>query len=92
MDIIHDKDNHRFILPIDENNEAEVDYTIGNDGVLRLVHSEVPYNLRGQGVGKELVLKTFQKLTDEGYKATAYCSYIRAVASRDPKWSQIIKH
>ncbi|WP_290682533.1 GNAT family N-acetyltransferase [Kordia sp.] len=56
-----------------------------------LVHSEVPYNLRGQGIGKVLVEKTFEKLTDEGYKAIAICSYVKAVAKRSEKWKTIIE-
>jgi predicted GNAT family acetyltransferase len=56
-----------------------------------LVHSEVPYQLRGRGIGKELVLKTFEKLTEEGYKAVAICTYIKAIKNRDPKWKEIIE-
>ena len=56
-----------------------------------LVHSEVPYNLRGQGIGKILVEKTFEKLTEEGYKAVAVCSYIQAVAKQSKKWNTIIE-
>ena len=89
LDIKHDKDNNRFILDI--NGElAKVEYRL-KDGKMYLVHSEVPYNLRGQGIGKVLVEKTFEQLTDEGYKAIAVCSYVKAVARRSDKWSKIIE-
>lgn len=88
LDIVHDKDNKRFTLDI--NGElAKVDYSI-RDGKMYLNHSEVPFNLRGQGIGKVLVEKTFEQLTKEGYKAVAVCSYIRAVAQRSDKWNTII--
>jgi len=58
---------------------------------MALNHSEVPYNLRGQGIGKVLVEKTFEQLTKEGYKAVAICSYIKVVARRSDKWSTIIQ-
>ncbi|MGB1039345.1 MAG: GNAT family N-acetyltransferase [Flavobacteriales bacterium] len=90
MDIIHDKDKRQFILPLSDGLKAKVEYILDNSNDMRLVHSEVPYELRGQGVGKDLVLKTFEKLTEEGYTATAICSYIRAVAKRHPTWSSII--
>jgi predicted GNAT family acetyltransferase len=92
MEIIHDTKNNEFILPLENNLSAKVVYTLDSCNGMRLIHSEVPYELRGQGIGKELVLKTFQKLTDEGFEATAVCSYIRATARRDEKWKTIIKH
>ena len=90
LEITHDKENNRFTLDI--NGEiGKVDYTL-KDNKMYLVHSEVPYNLRGRGIGKVLVEKTFEQLTKEGYEAVAVCSYIRAVAGRSQKWSEIIKH
>jgi len=87
--IKHDKENHRFILDI--NGElAKVDYKL-KDNKMYLVHSEVPYNLRSQGIGKVLVKKTFEKLTSEGYIAVAICSFIKAVASESEKWKEIIE-
>ena len=90
MEIIHDKKNKSFILPLDNGLKANVDYILENETSMKLVHSEVPISLRGEGIGKELVLKTFDKLTNEGFEATAVCSYIRAVAKRHSKWSKII--
>ncbi|QDH78573.1 N-acetyltransferase [Echinicola soli] len=90
MDIIHDKTNKEFVLPLENGTKATVSYILDNASEMRLVHSEVPPALRGQGVGKELVLKTFEKLTEEGYRAKAVCRYVRHVARRDPKWSGII--
>lgn len=88
-EIIHDVENKQFILPVDDDLVATVNYIL-EDKMMRLVYSEVPTVLRGQGIGKELVEKTFQKLTDEGFEAIAICSYIRAIAMRSPKWSEII--
>ncbi len=68
---------------------AKVDYKM-RDGKMHLLYSEVPYGLRSNGIGKELVEKTFEKLTEEGYQAVAICSYIRAIALGSPKWNTII--
>ncbi|WP_296385021.1 N-acetyltransferase [Winogradskyella sp.] len=89
LDIVHDKENKRFTLDI--NGElAKIDYSI-RDGKMYLNHSKVPFNLRGQGIGKVLVEKTFEQLTKEGYKAVAVCSYIKAVARRSEHWKTIIQ-
>lgn len=89
LTVIHEKDNHKFTLDIN-GEEAKVEYVV-KEGKMYLIHSEVPYLLRGRGIGKELVLKTFEKLTEEGYKAVAVCSYIKAVKNRDPYWKDIIE-
>jgi len=88
LNILHDKEKQRFTL--DVNGElAKVEYQI-KDEKMYLVHSEVPYNLRGQGIGKVLVEKTFEKLTEEGYEGVAVCSFIKAVKNRSPHWKEII--
>jgi len=93
MEIIHDKVNKEFVLPLVKGQKAKIRYTSDDASkMIRLVYSEVPEALRGQSIGKELVLKTFEKLTEEGYKATAVCPYIKHVVKKDPKWSTIINH
>lgn len=88
LHIVHDKENQRFTLDIN-GEQAKVDYELKDDKMF-LVHSEVPYNLRGQGIGKVLVEKTFEKLTEENYKAVAVCSYIKAIKNRSEYLKKII--
>ena len=89
MNIVHDKENQRYTMGI--NGElAKVEYTLRDDKMY-LVHSEVPNNLRGQGIGKVLVEKTFEKLAEENYAAVAVCSYIQAVKNRSEYWKEIIE-
>lgn len=88
--LIHDTENNRFNLQLENEETAYVSYK-KNGNHLDLTYSEVPTSLRGKGIGKELVIKTFEKIEEDGYTATAYCSYIRAVATRDPYWSKKIK-
>lgn len=89
-EIIHDTESRQFILHLPNELKAFVSYTLEGK-TMRLTYSEVPPILRGQGVGKELVEKTFEKLTEEGYEAVAICGYIRVTAQRSPKWSKIIR-
>lgn len=88
MTLIHDKDKHQFTMEVD-GETATVDYTMKN-GKMHLVYSEVPFNIRGQGIGKVLVEKTFEKLKEEGYQAVAVCGYVKSVAQRSDKWNVII--
>lgn len=88
--IIHNKAKHQFEMHINDDSIAFIEYSIKGKH-LNLLHAEVPRELRGQGIGKDLVLKSFALIEDKGYTATAYCSYIRAVAMRSDKWKDIIK-
>lgn len=87
--LIHNKNQHQFELMLENGEKAIVQYRKeGNH--LSLLHSEVPHALRGGRIGKELLEKTFEAIEKAGLTATAYCSYIRAVAKRSSKWNKII--
>ncbi len=83
----HQPDQHQFQLYV-HGQTAWVDYRMRGN-IMYLVHAEVPYRLRGRGVGKELVEKVFEYLEAHDLKAIPVCSFIRTVARRHPKWSQV---
>ena len=89
--IIHNTEKNRFELPLDNQLVAIITYS-RQDNYLVLNHSEVPNELKGKGIGKELVLKTFEQIEKEGLTATATCSYIRAVAQRSAYWKNKINY
>ena len=88
--IEHDPVRRQYVMHVG-GERAFVDY-VDRDGIRCLVHSEVPAALRGKGVGKVLVEGTFRHLTDDGHRARAVCSYIRAVAKRSATWREVIDH
>lgn len=77
-EIKHLPEKKRFEMQVGEY-VATVRYSLEDD-IYYLVHSEVPYQLRGQGIGKELVEKTFQYIKENDLKAKPICSYIVKVA------------
>lgn len=87
--IRHNKFDRQFELSFKNGEKAFVCYTKkGNH--LNLIHTEVPTHLRGQGIGKELVLKTFDTIRKEGYTATAHCTCIKAVRQQNPAYADLI--
>ena len=92
-EITHDKENSQLYLEA-EGARALVDYKIRNDRMY-LTHSEVPHELRGNGIGKVLVEKSLEKLIAEGYdkkyRIIAKCPFIKYVADKSEKWSEIIE-
>ena len=87
--IKHKPEQKRFELELENGLTAFIMYKRKNDH-LALIHSEVPESLRGQGIGKKLVLKTLEQIEKEGLTATAYCPYIKAVVLDSEKWKNII--
>lgn len=87
-ELTHNANDRQFFLFADEH-KAFIDYTI-EDGQYQLNHSEVPQALRGQGVGRVLVEKTFEAIEKEGKTAVAHCSYIRHIAKQSSRWDGII--
>ena len=89
LTVEHDKANSRFTMAINKD-LALVEYQF-TKGKMYLLHSEVPLQLRGRGIGLVLVTKTFERLTAEGYKAVAVCAFIKAIARRSEKWNKVIQ-
>lgn len=92
-DITHDKENSQLYLEAD-GAKALIDYKIRNDRMY-LTHSEVPVELRGNGIGKILIEKGLTKLVEEGYdkkyRIIAKCPFIKYVVAESGKWSDIIE-
>ena len=90
--VIHDKENNQLYLEA-EGARALIDYKIRKNRMY-LTHSEVPVELRGNGIGKILVEKSLEKLLEESYdkeyKIIAKCSFIKYVVAKNPKWSEIV--
>lgn len=85
----HNKENQSFVMEFD-GGQAEVNYSV-RDGVFYLNHSEVPRHLRGKGIGKVVVEKTFEYLEENGIKAISVCSYIRIIAQRNSRWHKFLR-
>lgn len=60
------------------------------DGVLDLVHTEVPDALSGRGVGSRLAQGVFDQLRASGRKAKLSCSFLQAWAPRHPEVADLV--
>lgn len=59
------------------------------DGVYDLVHTKVPEELSGQGVGKQLVTQTLDYLRNNGQKAIGTCSFVARFFERNPSYADV---
>ncbi len=85
------KDNqkkNRFEVKIDSS-IAFVEY-IKNDGITSLVHTEVPEELAGQGIGSKMLGKVLSKLRDDGGKVKIQCPFIKNYVEKHPEYKEIV--
>lgn len=85
--IEHHPEFRLFVMKVGDD-FAKIEYT-ERDNCYYLVHSEVPKHLRGQGIGKILIEKTFEYLHNHKIKGIAVCSYIKAIVDRSEKLKKI---
>lgn len=86
MTINHDEEVRQYSLEVDMG-EAYVDYRdVG--GVRDLHYSYVSPELRGRGIGRELVSETFESIMAERLPARISCGYVASVARTRSEWAE----
>jgi len=81
-DVIDNTERHRLELRID-GHLAHLDYT-DHDGVLTLVHTVVPDELGGRGLGGVLVQAALAKAIAGGRKVVPQCPYAKSWLDKHP--------
>jgi predicted GNAT family acetyltransferase len=80
-------ERHRFELDAD-GHVAFSDYTRAN-GVLTILHTEVPKALEGRGVGSALIRGVLDAARAEGLKVRTKCEFAKAYVDRHPEYADV---
>ena len=83
--------NHEFVLRVDGERLGFLEFTRPEVGVMRIEYVEVSPELRGTGLGKQLVERAVAFAKDSELRVIPICSYARAVIHRDPALSAALK-
>ena len=76
--------------------ELDVDGTIAfvayrkSPGAITLVHTEVPPELGGRGIGSKLGRATLDAVRAQGRKLTAECDFIRNYMTKHPDYNDLL--
>jgi predicted GNAT family acetyltransferase len=85
----HDnEDRNRFELEID-GATAFVAYR-KSPGAITLVHTEVPPELGGRGVGSKLARATLDAVRAQRRKLSVECDFIRSFMSKHPEYNDLL--
>ena len=76
-----------FVLRLDGERYGFLEFTRPDAATMRIEYVEVSSELRGTGLGKQLVQTAVGFAKDAGLKVVPICSYARAVIQRDPVMS-----
>ena len=82
-------EQHRFELPLGNDVIAAAYYRI-EDGHVVLVHTEVPQEFAGQGIGSQLASGVFDLLRQSGRKAVLRCPFMVKFFARHPEYADVV--
>jgi predicted GNAT family acetyltransferase len=79
----------RYELAVDGHVAASY-YEIAN-GVITFVHTEVPPELGGKGVGSKLIKGALDQVRAGGLKVIAQCPFVKAYIEKHPEYVDLLK-
>jgi predicted GNAT family acetyltransferase len=88
-EVTNDTAQHRFELAVDGHTAATY-YTIA-DGVITFVHTEVPPELGGKGIGSKLIRGALDQVRTDGLKVIAQCPFVEAFIEKRPDYQDLLK-
>jgi predicted GNAT family acetyltransferase len=86
--VIDNPAQHRFELPVGDA-LAVAYYRLEGDRVV-LLHTEVPGELAGKGIGSRLAQGAFESVRESGRKAVTKCPFMSAWVSRHPEYADLV--
>jgi predicted GNAT family acetyltransferase len=88
LDIQHLADRHRFQAVVDGHTSFS-EYRQA-DGVISIVHTEVPPELGGRGIAGALVKAVLEHAKATGQKVKTLCSYATSYLERHPEYAPLL--
>lgn len=68
---------------------SRLDYRLGRS-TIALVHTEVPEELQGQGLGSSLIVTALEYAREKELTVLPYCPFAAAYVERHPEWQDIV--
>lgn len=78
----------RFELDLD--GRTAVSYYQLKPGVITFMHTEVPQELSGRGIGSKLVRGALELARAQGLKVVAKCPFVAAYLAKHPEFNDLL--
>jgi len=89
FEIIHKERKNRIYLK-KENYKARLKYKRKKDNVLEIYKTEVPPELRGQGIGNILMREALNYALKNNCKVKAVCSFAQKYIEKHPEYTSLL--
>jgi predicted GNAT family acetyltransferase len=89
MNTVKITETNRFELEV-ENAIAFIEFDKIEPNILDLVHTEVPEELSGKGIGSKLVSGALQYCKDNDLKVIPSCPFIATYMKKHQEWKELI--
>lgn len=83
-------DRKRYELDLGGGSVASISYAKPAEGVIELLHTQVPYEFENQGIGSELVRNCLEAIREQGCKVIPSCAFVASYLRRHPEWKELI--
>jgi predicted GNAT family acetyltransferase len=88
-DIVNNSEKQRYELTVD-GHVAATYYKI-DDGVITFIHTEVPPELGGKGIGSKLIRGALDSVRADGLKVIAQCPFVKAFIDKNADYQDLLK-
>ena len=88
-DIVNNSEKHRYELAVDGHIAATY-YKIV-DRVITFIHTEVPPELGGKGIGSKLIRGALDSVRADGLKVIAECPFVKAFIDKNTDYQDLLK-
>lgn len=88
-DVINNRAQHRFELSVDGYLAAAY-YKLDGD-VITFVHTEVPSELGGKGVGSKLVKGALDQARSDGLRVVTQCPFAKAYIGKHAEYQDLLE-
>ena len=86
LEVRNDEEKRKFHALV-EGHEAKIEYVKSGE-TYNLLHTFVPEELRGHGVGEQLVQGVLDQIRAQGAKFIATCPFVQAFLKRHPEYQE----
>jgi hypothetical protein len=88
-EIVNNRAKHRYELAVDGHIAASC-YALAGP-VITFVHTEVPPQLGGKGIGSKLIGGALDQARSEGLKVVAQCPFVKGFFEKNPGYADLLK-
>jgi predicted GNAT family acetyltransferase len=87
--VVNNSEEYRFEV-VSGGQVSVLEYRLGRS-TIALVHTEVPEELQGQGIGSSLIKGALAHAREKGLKVLPSCPFVAAYISRhEDEWADIV--